>query len=40
MSDDQMLREHQKTWHGFVKLMTYSTAAAAATLILMAIFLL
>ena len=40
MSDDQMLHEHQKTWHGFVKLMLYSTAAAAITLILMAIFLL
>ena len=40
MSDDQMLHEHQKTWHGIVKLLTYSTAAAVITLILMAIFLL
>jgi hypothetical protein len=40
MSDDQMLHEHQKTWHGFVKLMIYSLTAVALTLILMAIFLL
>ena len=32
MSDDQMLHEHQKTWHGFVKLIAYSTAAVAVTL--------
>jgi hypothetical protein len=39
MSDDQMLHEHQKTWHGFVKLIQYSTAAVVITLVLMAIFL-
>ncbi len=40
MSNDQMLHEHQKSWHGFVKLITYSTAAVIVTLVLMAIFLL
>ena len=39
MSDQQMLDEHQKTWNGFVKLITRSTAAAAVTLLLMRIFL-
>ena len=39
MPDDPMLREHQKTWHGFVKLITYSTVAVVITLILMGIFL-
>ena len=39
MSDRQMLEEHQKTWNGFVKLLTWSTAAAAVTLALMGIFL-
>ncbi len=39
MSDRQMIEEHQKTWSGFVKLLTWSTAAAAATLALMGIFL-
>jgi len=39
MSDDQMLHDHQRTWRGFVKLIQYSLAAVAATLILMAIFL-
>jgi hypothetical protein len=40
MPDDHMLREHQKSWHGFVRLITVSTAAVALTLVLMAIFLL
>ncbi len=39
MSDQQMLDEHRKTWNGFVKLITWSTAAAAVTLLLMRIFL-
>jgi hypothetical protein len=39
MSDQQMLDEHQKSWSGFVKLITGSTAAAALTLALMGIFL-
>jgi hypothetical protein len=39
MADDPMLHEHQKTWHGFVKLITYSTVAVVITLILMGIFL-
>ena len=40
MSDDHMLHEHQKSWQGFVKLISYSTAAVVITLVLMAIFLL
>ncbi|MCG8598437.1 MAG: aa3-type cytochrome c oxidase subunit IV [Kiloniellales bacterium] len=36
---DKMLREHQKTWNGFVKLMAVSTAVVAVILILMGIFL-
>ncbi len=39
MPDQQMLEEHQKTWNGFVKLMVWSAAASAATLILLGIFL-
>ena len=40
MSDDSLVQEHQKTYNGFVRLMVVSTAATAATLILMALFLL
>jgi hypothetical protein len=40
MANDQMLEEHRQSWHGFVKLMTYSTVAVIAALVLMAIFLL
>ncbi len=39
MSDQQMLEEHQKTWNGFVKLIFWSAAASAATLIVLGIFL-
>jgi hypothetical protein len=39
MSDQQMLEEHQKTWNGFVKLIFWSAAACAATLLLLGIFL-
>jgi hypothetical protein len=39
MSDRQMIEEHQKTWSGFVKLLTWSTVATAVTLALMGIFL-
>ncbi len=39
MSDRQILEEHQKTWNGFVKLITWSTAATAVILLLMLIFL-
>ena len=39
MADQQMIEEHRRTWRGFAKLMTYSTAAAAIVLLLMAIFL-
>ena len=38
MSDRQMLDEHRETWNGFVKLITWSTAAAALTLLLLLIF--
>ncbi len=38
MSDQQMLEEHQKTWNGFVKLLTWSTAATVVILLLMLVF--
>jgi hypothetical protein len=38
MSDQQMLDEHRKSWNGFVKLLTWSTAASALTLLLLLIF--
>ena len=34
-----MLEERQKTWNNFVKILTWSTAATALTLLLMLIFL-
>lgn len=40
MANDQLLQEHRQTWKGFVRLVTFSTAGAAITLALMAIFLL
>lgn len=40
MSDDQLLREHQRNWKGFVRFITWSTALVVIALILMAIFLL
>ncbi len=40
MADDQMFQERRKTWHGFVKLLAYSSAAAATCLALLAILLL
>ncbi len=36
---DEMLREHQETWSGFVKLMAISSAVIIVILILMGIFL-
>ncbi len=39
MSDQQLLEERQKTWDGFVKVLTVSTAATALTLLLMLVFL-
>ncbi len=39
MSDQQMLDEHQETWNGFVKLLTWSVAATVVILGLMRIFL-
>ena len=39
MSDQQMLDERRETWNRFVKLIVWSTAAAAVTLALMRIFL-
>ena len=36
---DEMLREHQKTWNGFIKLMAVSSAVIVVILILMGIFL-
>lgn len=40
MSDDPMLQERRTAYHDFVRLVAYSTAAAAVTLILLAIVLL
>ena len=39
MSDDRMLEEHRRTWHGFCKLMAASVVVTTITLILMWIFL-
>ncbi len=39
MSDDQMLEERRRTWHGFVKMMAGSVVVIAIALILMGIFL-
>ncbi len=39
MSDQQLLDERRKSWNGFVRLMTWSAATAAAILLLMRIFL-
>ncbi len=40
MADDsQMLRDHQQSWNGFCKLMTYSSIGVIITLALMGIFL-
>ncbi len=38
MSDQQMLDEHQKSWSGFVKLITWSTVSLVAILLLLLIF--
>jgi Bacterial aa3 type cytochrome c oxidase subunit IV len=40
MSDDPMLQERQAAYHDFVRLVAYSAAAAAITLIVLAIILL
>ena len=39
MADEELAR-HLETWRGFCKLMTYSSVAAAVTLVLLALFLL
>ncbi len=39
MSDQQLLDERRKSWNGFVRLMTWSAAAAVVILLLMRIFL-
>ena len=40
MAQDQMLEEHRRQWHGFVKLMAWSLAGVVVVLVGMAIFLL
>jgi hypothetical protein len=40
MADDQLLREHQQIWKGFVRFISISTVLVVATLLLMALFLL
>ncbi len=39
MADREMVERHRKTWQGFVKLTTYSVAAVAIIMLLMAAFL-
>ena len=39
MAEDQMLQEHRRQWHGFVKLMAWSTLFVVVVLAGMAIFL-
>ncbi len=38
MSDQQMLDEHQQSWSGFVKLITWSAVSLVAILLLLLIF--
>jgi len=40
MAEDQMLQQHRRQWHGFVRLMTYSAIGVIVILVGMAIFLL
>lgn len=40
MTDEELLREHEQNWKGFVRFITLSTAAIIAVLLLMALFLL
>lgn len=40
MADDQLLEEHRRTWHGFIRLMVWSVIGTVAILALMALFLL
>ncbi len=39
MTDREIVEQHRKTWHGFVKLVTYCVAAVAIIMLLMAAFL-
>ena len=38
MADQEMVERHRRTWQGFVKLLTWSTAATVVILLLMLIF--
>ncbi|HEY9548019.1 MAG TPA: aa3-type cytochrome c oxidase subunit IV [Kiloniellaceae bacterium] len=40
MTDDNLLREHQQIWKGFVRFITISSGLVILTLLLMALFLL
>jgi len=40
MAQDQMLEQHRRQWHGFVKLLTWSVIGVIVVLVGMAIFLL
>lgn len=40
MAEDQLLREHEQIWKGFVRFITISTVLVIVTLLLMAFFLL
>lgn len=37
---NQYLQSHRQTWHGFTRLVIWSTAAVVLALVLMALFLL
>ncbi len=39
MTDDQLLRDRERSWHGFCRLLTYSVIIIMFTLALMGIFL-
>jgi hypothetical protein len=40
VNDNELLREHMATWHGFTRFLGYSAGAIAAVLVLMALLLL
>lgn len=40
MTDDNLLREHQQNWKGFVRFITIASGLVVVTLLLMALFLL
>ena len=39
MSDDHMLQDHQKTWHGFTRLILWSTIVIVISLSILGLWL-